>query len=74
MINLLQMKDKAMKTFVGWLVWVHYNVYCLILHIKTSFFPTKTYSASSYWSIYPETSNMDKLLPYSSLLTWDTVS
>ncbi|KAB0376030.1 hypothetical protein FD755_012673, partial [Muntiacus reevesi] len=28
--------------------------------------------ASSYWSIYPETSNMDKLLPYSSLLTWDT--
>ncbi|XP_066898882.1 gamma-secretase-activating protein isoform X2 [Kogia breviceps] len=29
--------------------------------------------ASSYWSIYPETSNMDKLLPYSSLLTWDTV-
>ncbi|XP_057588478.1 gamma-secretase-activating protein isoform X2 [Hippopotamus amphibius kiboko] len=29
--------------------------------------------ASSYWSIYPETSNIDKLLPYSSLLTWDTV-
>uniref|UniRef100_A0A8D1ELF0 Gamma-secretase activating protein n=1 Tax=Sus scrofa TaxID=9823 RepID=A0A8D1ELF0_PIG len=28
--------------------------------------------ASSYWSIYPETSNMDTLLPYSSLLTWDT--
>ncbi|KAB1276641.1 Gamma-secretase-activating protein [Camelus dromedarius] len=28
--------------------------------------------ASSYWSIYPETSNMDKLLPYSSLLTWNT--
>uniref|UniRef100_A0A4X1VCC0 Gamma-secretase-activating protein C-terminal domain-containing protein n=1 Tax=Sus scrofa TaxID=9823 RepID=A0A4X1VCC0_PIG len=27
--------------------------------------------ASSYWSIYPETSNMDTLLPYSSLLTWD---
>ncbi|XP_044776209.1 gamma-secretase-activating protein isoform X2 [Neomonachus schauinslandi] len=29
--------------------------------------------ASSYWSIYPETSNMDKLLPYSSVLTWNTV-
>ncbi|XP_044776210.1 gamma-secretase-activating protein isoform X3 [Neomonachus schauinslandi] len=28
--------------------------------------------ASSYWSIYPETSNMDKLLPYSSVLTWNT--
>ncbi|XP_016075032.1 PREDICTED: gamma-secretase-activating protein [Miniopterus natalensis] len=27
--------------------------------------------ASSYWSIYPETSNMDKLLPYSSVLTWN---
>ncbi|XP_032258193.1 gamma-secretase-activating protein isoform X5 [Halichoerus grypus] len=29
--------------------------------------------ASSYWSIYPETSNMDKLLPYSSVLAWNTV-
>ncbi|XP_062067834.1 gamma-secretase-activating protein isoform X1 [Lepus europaeus] len=28
--------------------------------------------ASSYWSIYPETSNMDRLLPYSSVLTWNT--
>ncbi|XP_060052339.1 gamma-secretase-activating protein isoform X2 [Erinaceus europaeus] len=28
--------------------------------------------ASSYWSIYPKTSNMDKLLPYSSLISWDT--
>ncbi|XP_054419918.1 gamma-secretase-activating protein isoform X2 [Pteronotus mesoamericanus] len=28
--------------------------------------------ASSYWSIYPETSNMDTLLPYSSVLTWNT--
>ncbi|XP_045876444.1 gamma-secretase-activating protein isoform X2 [Meles meles] len=28
--------------------------------------------ASSYWSIYPETSNMDKLLPYSSVFAWDT--
>ncbi|XP_064431434.1 gamma-secretase-activating protein isoform X5 [Mirounga angustirostris] len=28
--------------------------------------------ASSYWSIYPKTSNMDKLLPYSSVLTWNT--
>uniref|UniRef100_A0A8C4MCD4 Gamma-secretase activating protein n=1 Tax=Equus asinus asinus TaxID=83772 RepID=A0A8C4MCD4_EQUAS len=28
--------------------------------------------ASSYWSIYPETGNMDKLLPYSSVLTWNT--
>ncbi|XP_077011762.1 gamma-secretase-activating protein isoform X2 [Tamandua tetradactyla] len=28
--------------------------------------------ASSYWSIYPEASNMDRLLPYSSLLTWNT--
>ncbi|XP_025305078.1 gamma-secretase-activating protein isoform X2 [Canis lupus baileyi] len=28
--------------------------------------------ASSYWSIYPETSNIDKLLPYSSVLTWNT--
>nr|XP_035936759.1 gamma-secretase-activating protein isoform X4 [Halichoerus grypus] len=28
--------------------------------------------ASSYWSIYPETSNMDKLLPYSSVLAWNT--
>ncbi|XP_049498798.1 gamma-secretase-activating protein isoform X8 [Panthera uncia] len=28
--------------------------------------------ASSYWSICPETSNMDKLLPYSSVLTWNT--
>ncbi|XP_058153949.1 gamma-secretase-activating protein isoform X2 [Dasypus novemcinctus] len=27
--------------------------------------------ASSYWSIYPEASNMDKLLPYSSVLTWN---
>ncbi|KAM9216580.1 gamma-secretase-activating protein isoform 4-T4 [Dugong dugon] len=29
--------------------------------------------ASSYWSICPETSNVDKLLPYSSVLTWNTV-
>ncbi|XP_025728558.1 gamma-secretase-activating protein isoform X3 [Callorhinus ursinus] len=29
--------------------------------------------ASSYWSIYPETSDMDKLLPYSSVLAWNTV-
>uniref|UniRef100_A0A7N5KPD3 Gamma-secretase activating protein n=1 Tax=Ailuropoda melanoleuca TaxID=9646 RepID=A0A7N5KPD3_AILME len=28
--------------------------------------------ASSYWSIYPETSNMDKLLPYSSVFAWNT--
>lgn len=28
--------------------------------------------ASSYWRIYPETSNLDKLLPYSSVLTWST--
>uniref|UniRef100_A0A8C8ZVA6 Gamma-secretase activating protein n=1 Tax=Prolemur simus TaxID=1328070 RepID=A0A8C8ZVA6_PROSS len=28
--------------------------------------------ASSYWSVYPETSNVDKLLPYSSVLTWNT--
>ncbi|KAM9216581.1 gamma-secretase-activating protein isoform 5-T5 [Dugong dugon] len=28
--------------------------------------------ASSYWSICPETSNVDKLLPYSSVLTWNT--
>ncbi|XP_012576535.1 PREDICTED: gamma-secretase-activating protein [Condylura cristata] len=28
--------------------------------------------ASSYWHIYAETSNMDKLLPYSSVLTWNT--
>ncbi|XP_032944604.1 gamma-secretase-activating protein isoform X2 [Rhinolophus ferrumequinum] len=28
--------------------------------------------ASSYWSIYPETSNWDKLLPFSSVLTWST--
>ncbi|XP_062955510.1 gamma-secretase-activating protein isoform X2 [Cynocephalus volans] len=28
--------------------------------------------ASSYWSVYSETSNVDKLLPYSSVLTWDT--
>ncbi|XP_019600128.2 gamma-secretase-activating protein isoform X2 [Rhinolophus sinicus] len=28
--------------------------------------------ASSYWSTYPETSNWDKLLPYSSVLTWTT--
>ncbi|XP_027429088.1 gamma-secretase-activating protein isoform X3 [Zalophus californianus] len=28
--------------------------------------------ASSYWSIYPETSDMDKLLPYSSVLAWNT--
>ncbi|XP_037692421.1 gamma-secretase-activating protein isoform X2 [Choloepus didactylus] len=28
--------------------------------------------ASSYWSIYPEASNVDKLLPYSSVLTWNT--
>ncbi|XP_054548481.1 gamma-secretase-activating protein isoform X2 [Talpa occidentalis] len=29
--------------------------------------------ASSYWHIYAETSNMDTLLPYSSVLTWNTV-
>ncbi|XP_034820203.2 gamma-secretase-activating protein isoform X3 [Pan paniscus] len=29
--------------------------------------------ASSYWSVYSETSNMDKLLPHSSVLTWNTV-
>eukprot|EP00074_Homo_sapiens_P091170 XP_016867832.1 gamma-secretase-activating protein isoform X2 [Homo sapiens] len=28
--------------------------------------------ASSYWSVYSETSNMDKLLPHSSVLTWNT--
>ncbi|XP_007942868.1 gamma-secretase-activating protein [Orycteropus afer afer] len=28
--------------------------------------------ASSYWSIYPEMSNVDKLLPYTSVLTWNT--
>ncbi|XP_037018128.2 gamma-secretase-activating protein isoform X1 [Artibeus jamaicensis] len=28
--------------------------------------------ASSYWSIYPGTSNLDTLLPYSSVLTWNT--
>ncbi|EHA97306.1 pigeon-like protein, partial [Heterocephalus glaber] len=28
--------------------------------------------ASSYWSVYPETSNMDMLLQYSSVLTWDS--
>ncbi|XP_004390119.1 gamma-secretase-activating protein isoform X1 [Trichechus manatus latirostris] len=28
--------------------------------------------ASSYWSICPETSNVDKLLPYSSVITWNT--
>uniref|UniRef100_A0A8C6W3R9 Gamma-secretase activating protein n=1 Tax=Nannospalax galili TaxID=1026970 RepID=A0A8C6W3R9_NANGA len=28
--------------------------------------------ASSYWSIYPESSNIDTLLPYSSVLTWNT--
>ncbi|XP_073095062.1 gamma-secretase-activating protein isoform X6 [Manis javanica] len=28
--------------------------------------------AASYWSIYPETSNMDKLLPYSSVSSWET--
>nr|XP_054350934.1 gamma-secretase-activating protein isoform X2 [Pongo pygmaeus] len=28
--------------------------------------------ASSYWSVYSETSNMDKLLPYSSVLIWNT--
>ncbi|XP_077603120.1 gamma-secretase-activating protein isoform X4 [Crocuta crocuta] len=28
--------------------------------------------ASSYWSICPETSNMDKLLPHSSVLIWNT--
>lgn len=27
--------------------------------------------ASSYWSIYLETSNMDQLLPYSSVITWN---
>ncbi|XP_053409861.1 gamma-secretase-activating protein isoform X2 [Nycticebus coucang] len=27
--------------------------------------------ASSYWSVYPKTSNVDKLLPYSSVLTWN---
>ncbi|XP_039095029.1 gamma-secretase-activating protein isoform X4 [Hyaena hyaena] len=29
-------------------------------------------TASSYWSICPETSNMDKLLPHSSVLIWNT--
>nr|XP_044992100.1 gamma-secretase-activating protein [Jaculus jaculus] len=28
--------------------------------------------ASSYWSVYPESSNLDALLPYSSVLTWNT--
>ncbi|XP_047416763.1 gamma-secretase-activating protein isoform X1 [Sciurus carolinensis] len=28
--------------------------------------------ASSYWSIYAKTSNVDTLLPYSSVLTWNT--
>ncbi|XP_006834463.1 PREDICTED: gamma-secretase-activating protein [Chrysochloris asiatica] len=28
--------------------------------------------ASSYWSIYPVASNVAKLLPYSSVLTWNT--
>lgn len=28
--------------------------------------------ASSYWSVYSETSNVDKLLPHSSVLTWNT--
>ncbi|KAM6152001.1 gamma-secretase-activating protein [Erethizon dorsatum] len=28
--------------------------------------------ASSYWSVYPEASNVDTLLQYSSVLTWDT--
>ncbi|XP_055974166.1 gamma-secretase-activating protein isoform X1 [Sorex fumeus] len=28
--------------------------------------------ASSYWSIYLETSNLDQLLPYSSMLMWNT--
>ncbi|KAF5912231.1 hypothetical protein HPG69_013398 [Diceros bicornis minor] len=35
--------------------------------------PNQTSDSSSYWSIYPETSNIDKLLPYSSVLTWNTV-
>ncbi|XP_039095033.1 gamma-secretase-activating protein isoform X7 [Hyaena hyaena] len=30
------------------------------------------HTASSYWSICPETSNMDKLLPHSSVLIWNT--
>ena len=72
MICLLRMKGKAMKTFVRLLVSVNYSVYCLILPIKLFPSPLQIYSASSYWSIYPETSNMDTLLPYSSLLTWDT--
>uniref|UniRef100_A0A8C6EWC1 Gamma-secretase activating protein n=1 Tax=Marmota marmota marmota TaxID=9994 RepID=A0A8C6EWC1_MARMA len=29
--------------------------------------------ASSYWSIYAKTSNVDTILPYSSVLTWNTV-
>ncbi|KAL4669392.1 hypothetical protein H8959_007946 [Pygathrix nigripes] len=29
--------------------------------------------ASSYWSVYSETSNVDKLLPHSSVLTWNTI-
>ncbi|XP_032132292.1 gamma-secretase-activating protein isoform X3 [Sapajus apella] len=28
--------------------------------------------ASSYWSVYSEISNVDKLLPHSSVLTWNT--
>ncbi|KAM5189560.1 gamma-secretase-activating protein isoform 2-T2 [Callospermophilus lateralis] len=28
--------------------------------------------ASSYWSIYAKTSNVDTILPYSSVLTWNT--
>ncbi|XP_063093693.1 gamma-secretase-activating protein isoform X2 [Cavia porcellus] len=28
--------------------------------------------ASSYWSVYPGTSNIDTVLPYSSVLCWDT--
>ncbi|KAM5236830.1 gamma-secretase-activating protein [Ctenodactylus gundi] len=28
--------------------------------------------ASSYWSVYSETSNVDTLLPYSSVLAWNT--
>ncbi|CAO2617106.1 Gamma-secretase-activating protein [Lemmus lemmus] len=28
--------------------------------------------ASSYWSVYPDLAGMDMLLPYSSVLTWNT--
>nr|XP_021506165.1 gamma-secretase-activating protein [Meriones unguiculatus] len=28
-------------------------------------------TASSYWSVYPELADVDMLLPYSSVLTWD---